>query len=281
MNELQIIKTPIFNENTYDVYSDGARIFMTRQQVGKALGYSEPQKAVDKIHARHKERLEPYSVTPKLVGTDGKSYFTTVYNQRGIMEICRWSNSPIADQFMDWVWDIIEAYRDGSLVPYRPVPHYTDSCALTEESVAQMIDDKIDGKFNSIKEDLRDELLRDLSESTKAKDAADKQIIGEQVQTAINDDTQSPLDVIDVIRAAIVPLAQKLNDCSNGYTTTYRKVYDHMNVGWSNRQRRYKNMHCTKRKPSKQKLISEDPNLLKLFIQTANGLLSKLETMQG
>lgn len=31
------------------------------------------------------------------------------------MEICRWSNKPKANQFMDWVWDIIEKYRNNEL----------------------------------------------------------------------------------------------------------------------------------------------------------------------
>ncbi len=32
------------------------------------------------------------------------------------MEICRWSNKPKADQFMDWCWDIVEKYRNGELI---------------------------------------------------------------------------------------------------------------------------------------------------------------------
>lgn len=33
------------------------------------------------------------------------------YTERGIMEICRWSRQPKANEFMDWVWDIVENYR--------------------------------------------------------------------------------------------------------------------------------------------------------------------------
>lgn len=32
------------------------------------------------------------------------------------MEICRWSKSDKANQFMDWVWDIVEKYRNNEFV---------------------------------------------------------------------------------------------------------------------------------------------------------------------
>lgn len=38
-----------------------------------------------------------------------------IYSQRGVFEICRWSQQLKADAFMDWVWDIVEAYRNGTL----------------------------------------------------------------------------------------------------------------------------------------------------------------------
>ena len=32
------------------------------------------------------------------------------------MEICRWSRQNKANQFMDWVWDIVEKYRNKNIV---------------------------------------------------------------------------------------------------------------------------------------------------------------------
>jgi len=87
-------------------------ILLTREQVGTALGYADPSTAITKIHIRHKDRLDSLSVTTKLEGTDGKLYRTHLYSEKGIMEICRWSNKPNANKFMDWVWDIVEKYRN-------------------------------------------------------------------------------------------------------------------------------------------------------------------------
>lgn len=254
MNELTVISTPVFNEEIYDVYSDGNRIFMTRKQIGQALGYDEPQVAIDKIHSRHKDRLDNLSVTTKLVGTDGKMYNTYLYNQRGIMEICRWSRQPIADKFMDWVWDIIEAYRDGNLISSqsKQIP-----AALTDEHIIQMIDDK----FSQLKSELQEE-LKSIQQSTLS------------ITTTTKATVQSPEDII---RETIEPLAKLLHDNSKGYNCTFRKVYTAMNVSWSHRLSRYQHQHNNKNKPSKLRLISDNPKLLKLFVDTVNGLIAAID----
>ena len=63
----------------------------------------------------NRDRLNPLSVVAKLSSTDGKEYETMLYTGRGVMEICRWSNKSKANQFMDWVWDIVEKYRNHEL----------------------------------------------------------------------------------------------------------------------------------------------------------------------
>lgn len=88
-------------------------ILLTREQIGSALEYSYPDIALGKIHNRHKDRLDQFSVLTKLVSTDGKEYNTYLYTQKGVMEICHWSNKPLANQFMDWCWDVIEKYRNN------------------------------------------------------------------------------------------------------------------------------------------------------------------------
>lgn len=114
-NKLQLVKSDKFGEVQCDFYGNGKNdFFMTRRQIGESLEYSDPQVAIDKIHARHKARLDKYSVTTKLVGTDGKAYDTIVYSRKGIMEICRWSQQPKADAFMDWTWNIMDALMTGN-----------------------------------------------------------------------------------------------------------------------------------------------------------------------
>lgn len=122
MNTLQLVKSENFGSVQCDFYGNGKNEFyMTREQVGQALEYGTPRKAISDIHSRHKDRLDKYSVVLRLRTTDGKAYNTTVYTRKGIMEICRWSQQPGADAFMDWVWEIMDSLMSGKtqLVPKR------------------------------------------------------------------------------------------------------------------------------------------------------------------
>jgi phage antirepressor YoqD-like protein len=112
MKNLSLVKSEWFGSVQCDFWKDeSGEIWMTRKQIGEALGYADPQKAIDKIHERNKDRLDKFSVTVKLGGTDGKMYDTVVYNARGIYEICRWSRQPKADEFYDMVYDVLETIR--------------------------------------------------------------------------------------------------------------------------------------------------------------------------
>src|SRR5690625_2007953 len=108
---LKIIKSSNFGSIQCDFYQKDDEIFMTREQIGRALDYSDPIRAISKIHSRNPERLNRYSVVTKLTTTDGKRYKTTIYSQKGIYEICRWSRQAKANEFMDWTWDVIESIR--------------------------------------------------------------------------------------------------------------------------------------------------------------------------
>lgn len=111
--DLTLVTTEKFNNTDCDFYKANSNIWMTRKQIGQALGYSNPRIAITKIHQAHPDRLDKHSVSTELVSTDGKIYSTFVYNERGVFEICRWSRQPKANEFMDWVWDVVEAYRHG------------------------------------------------------------------------------------------------------------------------------------------------------------------------
>lgn len=110
--KLELVKEGDFLGTKCNFYKDeDNNVYMTREQIGQALKYSNPQKAIDNIHSRNKERLNKFSVTLKLRATDGKQYNTTLYTEKGIYDICRFSKQPIADQFYDWVYEQIQLIR--------------------------------------------------------------------------------------------------------------------------------------------------------------------------
>lgn len=114
--DLVLAEQANFNGVACDFYDSLQReeIFMTRQQIGQALGYDNPNKAVDNIHQRHKDRLDKFSTTLTLGVVEGGRTVnrdTTVYEPKGVYEICRWSRQPKADDFMDFVWNVVETVR--------------------------------------------------------------------------------------------------------------------------------------------------------------------------
>lgn len=248
MTNLQLINTNEFNGMSCDVYSDGSKIYMTRKQIGKALGYETPDVALSKIHDRHKDRLDQLSVVTKLVSTDGKMYDIILYSQRGIMEICRWSRQPLANAFMDWAWDIIEAYRDGTLAPNQSILQNDN---LSIGTIQRMIDDSL--------AELRKELLT-LPQMAQT---------APQVEALSISTVQTP---VDIIRKEVETLAKISGDITKGYNCTFRKIYAAMDVSWTHRATRYKNLHKNKNKPSKLTLVASDPKLTKQFLKIAEDM---------
>lgn len=105
---------------------DTGDIWITREQIGMALEYADPRDSIAKIHARHPERLNQYSLFIPLTNGVGDKLSTTLlntggeketylYSNKGIMEICRWSKQPKADQFIDFVWDVMDKLIKGDL----------------------------------------------------------------------------------------------------------------------------------------------------------------------
>lgn len=116
VGEVSLVTTEKFAGLNVDFYkNENNEVFMTRKQIGEALGYADPHRAMSKIHERNKDRLDKFSVVVSLGTTDGKSYNTTLYSEKGIYEIMRKSNQPKADEFYDFVYDIIEGLRKGEL----------------------------------------------------------------------------------------------------------------------------------------------------------------------
>lgn len=114
MSNLKLATTENFGNISCDFYRNmNDDILLTREQIGSALEYKYPDDALSKIHRRHKDRLDQFSVVAKLASTDGREYDTCLYTQKGVMEICRWSTKKKANQFMDWCWDVIERYRNN------------------------------------------------------------------------------------------------------------------------------------------------------------------------
>lgn len=119
MSNLQLITTENFGNISCDFYKNmNNDILLTREQIGSALEYTNPRTAIKNIHRKHKDRLDELSIRIKSGGyqneptSKSEEQERVYYTERGIMEICRWPRQPLANQFMDWCWDVIERYRN-------------------------------------------------------------------------------------------------------------------------------------------------------------------------
>jgi prophage antirepressor-like protein len=122
---MNLVKTEQFGKLSLHVYNDNGETYLTREQIGTALEYSNPQQAIAKIHDKNKDRLDALSTVTKLGTVEGGRKVkrsTIAYTLRGVMEICRLSRQPKADAFIDKVWDIMEAIHRGDLTAQRNAP---------------------------------------------------------------------------------------------------------------------------------------------------------------
>ena len=123
MTNLKLITTENFGELQCNFYRNmNDDILLTREQIGTALEYSNPSTAIKNLHRKHKDRLDMLSIRIKLGGLQNEPTSKSdeqeriYYTERGIMELCRWSRQPKANLFMDWVWNIVEKYRNKELL---------------------------------------------------------------------------------------------------------------------------------------------------------------------
>lgn len=120
---MQVATTKQFGDMEIQVYENPAvdhtraqdDFWMTREQVGQALGYKNPSISIGTIHKRNAARLDPLSGLINLITPGGKQQ-TYVYSMRGVMEICRYSTQPKANAFIDFCWDVIAALMRGETV---------------------------------------------------------------------------------------------------------------------------------------------------------------------
>lgn len=119
--KLMFVKQGKFLGTECDFYiSEERKIYMSRTQIGYALQYKNASKSVEKLHNRHKQRIDRFSVMVRgsQIGGGSKNIDPNqdiwMYAERGIYEICRHSCQPIADEFYDWVYDtIIDISNNG------------------------------------------------------------------------------------------------------------------------------------------------------------------------
>lgn len=173
MNNLKLVETDVFNKiTTCDFWGNiNNEYLVTREQIGRALGYKNPSEAIKKIHMKHRDRLDNYSYLIKSdfsrgvrsggIDSNGAIQERIFYNRKGIMEICRWSRQPLADKFMDWCWEIMDRLISNS--------SHTVTLSREEYSVIVNAANEV-GQLNKVNEQLTRQLQIISAQNTTIQD---------------------------------------------------------------------------------------------------------------
>ena len=117
MNDLILVKSDSFGEVVCDFWkNEDEEILMTSNQLGTALGYVEPRRAINKIVRRNKylessEFLRVTTTVPTSLNIE-----TRLFTEDGIYEITMMSGSTKAKEFRAWIRQVLKGLRQGTLV---------------------------------------------------------------------------------------------------------------------------------------------------------------------
>jgi prophage antirepressor-like protein len=245
-NSMTVITSKPFGAMNVDVYqNDKHQYYMTREQIGAALEYNNPNKAIQNIHVKNTDRLDPLSTFLKLRKVEGgitKEREYIVYSLRGVMEICRLSRQSKADMFMDFCWDIMESLMRGDSVLATPKMDAALSKEFIDVRLHALFDSvkNLQNELDSTRKDLSDRIEEARATSNEALNVISSvsqcvhQIKDKQMDNAIRAKNYTPRNVFqDEMSEWRKDLYSKIGVIANtkGYTNkeTIHKIYEYLN----------------------------------------------------
>lgn len=245
-NPMTVITSKPFGALNVDVYqNDKHQYYMTREQIGAALEYNNPNKAIQNIHVKNMDRLDPLSTFLKLRKVEGgitKEREIICYSLRGVMEICRLSRQPKADAFMDFCWDIMESLMRGDSVLATPQMDAALSKEFIDVRLHALFDSvkNLQSELDSTKKDLSDRIEEARATSNEALNVISSvsqcvhQIKDKQMDNAIRSKNYTPRNVFrEEMSDWRKDLYSKISVIANtkGYTNkeTLHKIYEYLN----------------------------------------------------
>lgn len=245
-NPMTVITSKPFGALSMNVYEDNNhQYYMTREQIGTALEYNNPNKAIQNIHVKNTDRLDPLSTFLKLRNVERgitKEREYIVCSLRGVMEICRLSRQPKADAFMDFCWDIMESLMCGDSVLATPQMDAALSKEFIDVRLHALFDSmkNLQSELDSTRKDLSDQIEEARATSNEALNAISSvsqcvhQIKDKQMDNAIRAKNYTPRNVFqDDMSDWRKDLYSKIGVIANtkGYTNkeTLHKIYEYLN----------------------------------------------------
>lgn len=100
--------TLTFQNTELSVINHNNQIWLTTSEVGKALGYSNPLKAIATLFERHQDEFTPCMTALVDLQTAGGMQKVRIFSLRGCHLIGMLSHTKVAKDFRKWVLDILD-----------------------------------------------------------------------------------------------------------------------------------------------------------------------------
>ena len=118
VSDLILFKSEVFQGIECDFWSNkGKDVFMTSEQLGMVLGFSNPAKGISNLVNRENNeylKSEEFSATLKMRTPSGIQE-TRIFNEDGIYEVAFLAKTEKAKEFRSWVRQILKSLRKGEL----------------------------------------------------------------------------------------------------------------------------------------------------------------------
>jgi hypothetical protein len=132
-HDQQILST--FGIGPSEIIHQDGRYWLTAEQIGTALGYSEPRKSIVNLFNKNREELAPYQAVISLMTTssdDGRGggvKDVTIFNTDGAMLISMMACTPRASAFRREVLALLKRWEAGEFVHVSRVRQMADDAA--------------------------------------------------------------------------------------------------------------------------------------------------------
>lgn len=108
MQEIQCVAHENYNGAVCRVFLDGEDFYMTYTDVGKAIGFEVPYLTVLKICEKHKAVFRGLCFKRDVSKWTNADSAEMLLSSEGIIELCVLADRPEADDFVDFLWRMME-----------------------------------------------------------------------------------------------------------------------------------------------------------------------------
>ena len=131
--------TLTFQNTTLSVINQRNQTFLTASELGKALEYADPVKAIVKIYDRNADEFTPEMTALVEMPTAGGLQKVRIFSLRGAHLIAMFARTKVAKDFRKWVLDILDREILQNANQIQPLVERKYTFEFTEYELEQLV----------------------------------------------------------------------------------------------------------------------------------------------